>query len=335
MDQPTSAQQILCLCCRPEMSQAQDAAFRDLWGQKVDGDVLYERARQEGVAGLLCHHLRRLGLFEDLSDGVREALRFLYYGAAGQHAVLCAQAHRIHKELAASGIVVFFVKGLYLASEVYGNVALRPMTDIDIVVPQIKRRDAWRVLAGMGYQSVGDVEHALIDPLAYSVTLQRREEGATFLVDLHWRFMNARWMRFFLDRRQGSQDIWAASETFFIDALSLETLAADFHLIYIVTHAFSHGFDRLINLADILAFSEKHRDEAFVRRVRDLARDMGLWPIVAYGLFHTARVLGAWDICERFGVSLRASGLRTVYASGLYRRPWLAYLFLRQVITLC
>lgn len=329
MDQTLVTRKILSLCSRLEMSDSQDVAFRDLWGRGVDTDILTERAREQGVAGLFYHHLQRLDLFKDLSLEAQGSLRSLYYGTAAQHTIFCAQAHRMHKELVAAGIVAFFVKGLYLASEVYGNVALRPMTDIDILVPENKRCDAWRVLAGMGYQPVGDVERALADRLAYGVTLEQRSGEARSLIDLHWHFFNARWMRFFLASRMSRQDILAQAETFFIDAVSLETLTAERHFIYVVTHAFSHGFDRLINLADILAFFEKQGDKAFVCRVKDLARDMGLWPMVAYGLFHTSRVLGAPGVCERFGIPANGTRHRVVHGLDLYRRPWFAYLVLR------
>jgi hypothetical protein len=329
MNQSLLAEKCLCLCCRLEMSQDQDASLRDLWSQGLDGEAVVERARQEGVACLLYHHLQRLGLLKDLSVEAQGSLRSLYYGTAAQHAVLCAEAHRMNRQLVASGIVPFFVKGLYLASEVYGNVALRPMTDIDILVPENQRRDAWGVLAKMGYQPVGDVERALADPRAYGVTLERREGDRKFLVDLHGHFFNARWMRFFLARCLDAKVHRAAAETFFIDAASLETMAAELHFIYVVTHAFSHGFDRLINLADILLFSERHQDRTFAHRVQERARDLGLWPVVAYGLFHTARVLEAPDICGRFGIAVCGVRHRLVYASGLYRYPWLAYLFLR------
>lgn len=320
---------LLRLCSRLELSGPQEDALRDFFAQSHDAEALVASARQQGVAGLFYYHLERLGLLDNIPGEMARSLRSLYYGAAAQHAIFSAEARRLHQELASRGVIPFFVKGFYLASEVYKNVALRPMTDLDLVVPKEKRDVAFRTLVASGYQPVGNAARLLSDPLAYGVTLERRAGESRFLVDLHWHFFNARWMRLFLGERLESKSLWATGEAFSVDGAWLQTWAPELHFIYVAAHAFSHGFDRLINAADIALFWKKCCDTGLANRIRSRALEIGLWPLVSCALFHAARLLDAPEICRDFQVSGRLARERIVYRLGLCRRPWLAYLFLR------
>ncbi len=65
---------------------------------------------------------------------------------------------RLYRELAQvvracndAGVPVILLKGAHLAEAVYGNIALRPMVDVDLLVKQADLMRVHDILIGQGY----------------------------------------------------------------------------------------------------------------------------------------------------------------------------------------
>lgn len=68
---------------------------------------------------------------------------------------MAADAAAVGAALAADGIPFAFLKGVWLAPRAYAPPEMRPMADIDIVVPPANAFATARALAGLGYAHVG------------------------------------------------------------------------------------------------------------------------------------------------------------------------------------
>jgi len=62
-----------------------------------------------------------------------------------------AHANRIAEQLSLAGIPLLLVKGLPLALFAYGHLGLRPMGDLDLVVPEARARESLDVLSAAGW----------------------------------------------------------------------------------------------------------------------------------------------------------------------------------------
>lgn len=109
--------------------------------------------------------------------------------SAGIHALAAAaELTAALRVLAAAGIVALPFKGPVLALAVYGDLASRRMTDVDLVVSPMDRQRALGVLAAAGWRwpTAGARTRDLLHQWLGHVPLVR--EGATIGLELHWRF---------------------------------------------------------------------------------------------------------------------------------------------------
>lgn len=82
---------------------------------------------------------------------VRQRLQEAYYLTAGRNMRLYRELGKLLHGFHGAGVPVILLKGAHLAEIVYGNVALRPMGDIDLLVRHADLVRAHEVLAGQGY----------------------------------------------------------------------------------------------------------------------------------------------------------------------------------------
>jgi hypothetical protein len=94
------------------------------------------------------------------------------------------------RTLAAAGIPAMALKGLRLSAVYVQDYSLRPMGDVDFLVPAPSIRDAVRVLGAAGWERSSNfpIERALTR--VHEVGLRR---GSGEAIDLHWRPLEASW----------------------------------------------------------------------------------------------------------------------------------------------
>ena len=99
----------------------------------LDWDAFFQHALAESVAPLVHHTLsNHPGI---LPPSVEQALGVAYYHAAARNALLFEELAGIVEILNEASVPVILLKGAALAQGVYENVAFRPMSDLDLLVP--------------------------------------------------------------------------------------------------------------------------------------------------------------------------------------------------------
>ncbi|HEX5580896.1 MAG TPA: nucleotidyltransferase family protein, partial [Gemmatimonadaceae bacterium] len=123
-------------------------------------DGLQEVACQHRAAPLLWHHLQERGECANPPDAIRRRLSELHVVDA-----LRADARRLQlaealSALRARRLPSVVLKGAYLAEHVYPSPALRPMGDVDLLVPAHSFDAAVEVLTCIGYAPPDDGSRA-------------------------------------------------------------------------------------------------------------------------------------------------------------------------------
>ncbi|HWU72169.1 MAG TPA: nucleotidyltransferase family protein [Sphingomonas sp.] len=142
----------------PESVAALDAAA---WRAMLD------MVRQHRLGGLLHWQLERRHAALPIPDAVRAELHEAWRTATRRMLGMCYELSTLSKLLAAAGIRSVALKGPFLAYHAYPQPALRPMRDLDILVPEDRLMDAWHALIAAGAQPAlggdGDlrVRHAI------------------------------------------------------------------------------------------------------------------------------------------------------------------------------
>jgi hypothetical protein len=152
-DSPLSPEwQFLLTATKPSLTDAELAEFGAALEQpRLDWAHLTARACTHGVAPLLYHTLKRLGLVEHLPPAARAILESVYYRNAVRNMLLARTLRHVVQARQIQGIRVIVLKGVGLAETVNPDHGVRPMSDLDLLVPPDAAEAAEAALGALGY----------------------------------------------------------------------------------------------------------------------------------------------------------------------------------------
>lgn len=129
--------------------------------------------------------------------------------------------------MAAVQVRVAPIKGIAYTERIYGDPALRPMTDMDLLVPRAEQRRAIEALEALGYVCVDTYRDA--PELHHAVTFRRDDSN----IDLHHTIVQPSRSRFDLDA------VWGRATAPDADGEAWELELVDLLLIHLI-HAGRH-----------------------------------------------------------------------------------------------
>jgi len=130
----TRSTTVLLDCLRKESAETKLTRLTQYGA--ADWEEIVATAERHGVGPLLYHSIKGLGDDLDLPGNVMEEMRRKYYVAAARNARLYRELQKILDLFAGREIPVIVLKGAHVAETVYGNIALRTMGDVDLLVDQ-------------------------------------------------------------------------------------------------------------------------------------------------------------------------------------------------------
>lgn len=289
-------------------------------------DLFSRMAEAEGVAPLLYWKGSHSGRWATAPDIVRAQLSAAYYGSAGYNLLLSAELSRILAAFQVAAIPVVVLKGAALVPCLYPDPALRPMNDLDLLVPPGALDDALSALHRCGF---------FIQNVTHHVTLIG---GATqeITVELHWSVGVSQQAHLNESARQW---FWQRTQAFTLPAgsegLSFQPAA---QLLYLAAHLIlKHGAEntRLIWFHDIHLLVERYQEQWDWEAVIQSAAELGCLEVLA------AALSGA---CQRFRTALPQEVLQELLlhdpgtpmdgkaaggpANSIHRKTWDALLLL-------
>jgi len=237
--------------------------IRRLVSFDVDFDFLINVAIREGLAGLLYKNLKTSGLLGTLSQKQRERLQSLYYRTVIFNLKLFHDLKEILQMLNRKKIKVVLLQGAALFPQVYGDIGLRPMTDIDFWVLKKDYPGLISVLSSQGYER---------DPI-YPNTFRKGSTTFDFHMHILWAD-RIRAHKFLLAKSQ--ECIYKETRIIHFEGQKALCLSPYDQILYLSLHALKHNVDRLIWLVDIknILTSWKRPDWAgLINRTRELGQE--------------------------------------------------------------
>ena len=211
---------------------------------EAEWTALIEMAARQGVAPLLYQRLKAPTMAGRIPDRVLDRLRGWYLNTAAFNVRLYEELRVLLLALRTAGIPVLVLKGAYLAMNVYRNIALRPMSDIDILVPRTAARDALKVLKDAHYELLAPATEEAIPWAGKDMVL--RKEGHHFPVEVHWTLTDK-------EIRVNMDEWWERFQTIQMDGIEAGVLSPEDFLLHVCLHAsYHHSFNMsLMTLCDI------------------------------------------------------------------------------------
>lgn len=182
---PSAAHRAVLTACRTVLGISTPAAFRDALAQ-VSPDASLAVLRRE-----------RLGPIAHVAlDGAPAALAAAvaadYYAAARRYVGFAERLAEALAALRAADVPVVVLKGMALAEPLYGNPALRPMEDIDLLVGRHDVERTRIALGSIGYPPPASFAEDRRRRAASMFTRADADGGPPARIDVHWSLVDAK-----------------------------------------------------------------------------------------------------------------------------------------------
>jgi hypothetical protein len=197
--------------------------------EDVDWDQFLRQTLVQAVAPLVYDTLRDDP--ELLPKWVREGLRTAYYQAAASNALLYEELAEILCAFHGAGIPVILLKGAALAQGTYGSVALRPMSDLDILVRGETMSRAEGLLAQKGYTVLQGAHSHL-----RHMTFKNTDRATQTLVEIHSHIVSSPYYRQAIPEPW----LWQDPAGLSIDGVPALTLSPEATIVHSCLHFLDH-----------------------------------------------------------------------------------------------
>ena len=150
--------ELLFCCARTVLSERHLSAIATLLERRLDWHRVLELASWHRLSPLLFLSLYRPEFASCIPTAVVQDLQSDYYGSAARNLYLQSELGKVLQALRAEGIPAIVLKGAALAETVYRDAALRPMSDLDILVQERHLDYADSLIKGLGYSNSASPE---------------------------------------------------------------------------------------------------------------------------------------------------------------------------------
>jgi Uncharacterised nucleotidyltransferase len=275
----------LILCCAAASNHERFDRLRIILDAGVDWEVVIRAAPRQGVMPSVYRALMP-ALAPQLPASVRDRMRLEVHGNAVRNCYLAAEMLRLCCLLEKHGVRALALKGPVLASGVYGDLALRQFTDLDLLVRQEDIGVAFTVLAGDGFRTKAPLKKIGNElPSGWEMTFMR--ERGLFELDLHWRLSPP----YFPFTPEGDE-LWERAVEVDLGPGRVSTLGPEDLMLFLCAHGAKHGWQSLSGVCDVAQAARAYQYdwEALAARAKSLGslRILLLGVLLAYDLLGAA-----------------------------------------------
>jgi len=244
---------VLLLCAQKDRNPAADENLNSLLEEDLDWDYLARMARRHRVRPLLFWRLNS-ALPGDVPEGVLKQLKDYFSTNAQRNLFLTRELLRVLRAFEAHGVSAIPYKGPALAASVYGNLSLREIGDLDVLVRKDDILRARGLLTSLGYQqwirltnTPGSLTGAQEAALMHSRGGHNYVHSDTMsVVDLQWTVAK-RHFSFQLN----PEYLWQHVQQTRLGGSKVLALPPETLLIVLCMHGSKHLWERLIWICDV------------------------------------------------------------------------------------
>lgn len=281
---PLELGKLLCYCLSLETDVIEAERFEPL--SDADWQDLVQLAASHNLVPLFYRRLKALGAGVAVPPDIWRTLQETYLDSSGTSMRLYNQLGGVLRTLQAESVPVIVLKGAYLAHVVYGNPALRPMQDLDLLV---RRGDLARVEEHMALMAYSPRKLDVLFTQDLHHICYMLKDG-DLPVEIHWDIQRPT-APFNVDL----VELWTRARPIKIAGCQALALSPEDLLLHLCLHAaYHHSFDvGLKALCDIAETIRCYRDKVDWRQVERCARQWGATNCIYLTLYLAHKLLGA------------------------------------------
>lgn len=174
---------LILLSCCANPSAEKIAALEKLLEQQLDWWCIINIARLHGIAPFICNAVNHCSNKGSVPALIVRELNNDYHRSAFINLVFLKEYESILQQCNINKIKIIPLKGIVLIKEIYKNIALRTLSDIDLLIHKHDLERGINVLRDLGYTQKKTVyqheEH-------FHLIFQRCSRSVPITVELHW-----------------------------------------------------------------------------------------------------------------------------------------------------
>jgi len=147
---------LLCACVKPDDERRN--GIENVASSTLNWDLVYEISLRQRVLPLLYENIKSR-LSSRVPDRIIEKLKNVYFDNVTRNISLSSFLLKVLNILKEDDIVAVPFKGPLLAQYVYGDIGLRPFSDLDVLVNQNDAVCAWGILLENGFSPKLELDH--------------------------------------------------------------------------------------------------------------------------------------------------------------------------------
>jgi hypothetical protein len=286
---------LLLYFCRKEIDDGITDKIIEAEKNNLDWDSFLKKVRENGVSAVVYSKLDKIKKdCPHIPSFIFKELKKDYFRNATNNTLIFEELGKVLDTFRKSRIQVIVLKGAALAEKIYGNLALRPMTDVDLLV---KKEDLFCLdeqMKILGYRpsdiSVEDIDFSS----GYLTTLDYRSlspNSPSFHV--HWHFVNSTIPNESYIKSIKIEDIWQNAKKTKIADVETMVMAPHHLLIHLSEHALrvTHSLSKLSFFCDINETVNFYQERLDWERLIKESLKFNLNRMVYISLYFTAKFL--------------------------------------------
>ena len=260
--------ELLLACTRSKLTPENRQRIAKLAGGDLDWDQLATVSYGHGIAPLVYHSLVESDAIGLVPVTVAQKLRSSYYANAARNSLLYADLKKLLLALRQEKIAVVILKGAALAETVYPGRALRPMSDIDLLVSRERLVDVESKLLTMGY-GIDASTHEHHREQHYHLAFTK---AAAPSIEIHWHVQRPAG-----PFRIDIENLWARSRKTRIAGVEALVFSSEDLVLHLCQHFWKHNLAGGIRpLCDIAESTRYYGDGIDWPKIANISLEWGM-----------------------------------------------------------
>ena len=310
--------QLVIHCARTHMDKEQIRAVRRLLEDgDLDWDYILGNSSFYRISPLLLRNLKEIAHENAVPQTVMDTLTARYALTFYQNMRIYERLRGILERLQTEGIEVILLKGVALAQTIYADMALRPMTDIDLLVRKADLQTAVEIVSALGYTPPRMPESILKKhrQLPLRADLDAEQLEPAIAVDIHDNIVPES-----LASRINPDRLWEGVQSVNISGCNAFILSPENSILHLCIHLSKHDFlGGLRNLVDISEAIRYYCDDLDWHFIVRKSNECGMSAFVYYPLYLAREMMDA-DIPVYPLRSLKLDPRPGVFEDGFLKR---------------
>lgn len=267
---------ILICCARIRASDHHLEKLLNLLAQDVDWQYLFHLCFHNRIrplfANTLTHHLQ-----EHIPDNVNASLQAYLLENMQRNLSLSSELVAILSKFGEKNIKILPLKGVTLADQIYGNISLREIGDLDLLVTEELIKEGIRILESLGYEKLpSQGEGSELGQKKHHYNLVNWERDV--FVELHWNLADSQH-----STMNNKYMLWNDLSDHVLQGQHVYVPRNEDLLIYLCTHGYRHQWERLSWIVDVCELLRIAADLDW-QYVIETAKTQRNWHKLALGL---------------------------------------------------